>query len=162
VGSDRRPSLAPGPSRGDLGLVDALAQLSFTVHGALSRVVAERDMSIVQIRLFGILRDRTPTINELAGFLQLDKSSVTGLVDRAERRGLVRRVRSSQDRRSIQVVITPTGARLVAAASEAFEDEIAELVAGLSAAQRRALSATATAIVAKDAERRGIDLSGLV
>ena len=33
------------------------------------------------------LRDRQPTIKELAGFLQLDKTSVTGLVDRARSAG---------------------------------------------------------------------------
>ena len=36
-----------------------------------------------------------PTISELAGFLELDKSSVTGLVDRAEERGLVTRIASA-------------------------------------------------------------------
>jgi MarR family transcriptional regulator, lower aerobic nicotinate degradation pathway regulator len=160
VRADRTPAVIPAPSDGDLGLVDALAQLTFTVQGALARVVADHDMSIVQARLLGILRDRTPTIKELAGFLQLDKSSVTGLVDRAERRGLVRRVKSSLDGRSIQVVITPTGRDLVTRATEAFANEMADLVAGLSTTQRRILSTTATIVVATDADRRGIDLFG--
>ena len=74
--------------------MDALAQLTFAVQGALSRVAAEHGLSIASARLLGIVRDRQPTIGELATFLQLDKSSVTGLVDRAAERGLVARTAS--------------------------------------------------------------------
>jgi MarR family transcriptional regulator, lower aerobic nicotinate degradation pathway regulator len=115
-------------------------------------------LSIVQARLLGILRDRRPTIKELARFLQLDKSSVTGLVDRAEERGLVRRTPSPVDGRSVQVSITTAGRELVDRATAAFESEIADLVAGLSPAQRTRLSAIASTIVAADAQRRGIDI----
>jgi MarR family transcriptional regulator, lower aerobic nicotinate degradation pathway regulator len=154
----RRPVLTPLPGEGDLGLVDALAQLSFAVQGTLTRIAAAYDLSIVQARLLGILRDRSPTIMELARFLQLDKSSVTGLVDRAQERGLVQRSASPFDRRSVQVTLT-TGAReLVDEATAAFEAEIEVLVAGLNAAQRTRLSSTASLVVIADARRRGIDI----
>ena len=81
-------------ARDQLGPVDGLAQLSFVIQGMLERRADEHDLSIIQTRLLGVLRDRKPTMNELARFLGLDKSSVTGLVDRAERRGLVARVPS--------------------------------------------------------------------
>jgi MarR family transcriptional regulator, lower aerobic nicotinate degradation pathway regulator len=154
--------LTPLPGEADLGLVDALAQLTFAVQGSLGRIAAAHDLSIVQARLLGILRDRRPTIKELASFLQLDKSSVTGLVDRAEDRGLVRRVPSAVDGRSVQVAITGAGRKLVASATSAFETEIAMLAAELSEAQRARLSATATLVVASDARRRGIDVFGPV
>jgi DNA-binding MarR family transcriptional regulator len=153
-----RPVLTPLPGDPDLGLVDALAQLTFAVQGALGRIAAGHDLSIVQIRLLGILRDRRPTINELARLLQLDKSSVTGLVDRAQERGLVRRTASALDRRSVQVTITAAGQELVNAGTQAFEAEIALLVADLSPAARTRLSATASRIVTADAQRRGIDI----
>jgi MarR family transcriptional regulator, lower aerobic nicotinate degradation pathway regulator len=150
----------PGESdlAGDLGLVDALAQLSFVVQGILGRIAAEHDLSIVQARLLGILRDRRPTIKDLAGFLQLDKSSVTGLVDRAEERGLVRRDPSPIDGRKVQVTITAAGRRLVNLATAAFGEEIADLVSDLTAGQLTRLSAAASRIVATDAYRRGIDV----
>ena len=137
--TDRQPVLTPLPGGADLGLVDALAQLSFAVQGALGRIAAGYDMSIVQARLLGILRDRSPTINDLAKFLQLDKSSVTGLVDRAQERGLVRRMPSAVDRRRVQVTITAAGRDLVNRAGTAFDEEIANLVAGLDQAQRKHL-----------------------
>jgi DNA-binding MarR family transcriptional regulator len=156
--NDRRVVLTPLPGEGDLGLVDAMAQLSFAVQGVLGRLAAANDLSIVQARLLGILRDRHPTIKELAALLGLDKSSVTGLVDRAEDRGLVRRSASRLDGRSVQVIITHAGRDLVARTARAFESEIADLAAELTAAQRNALSVTASRIVAAEARRRGIDL----
>jgi MarR family transcriptional regulator, lower aerobic nicotinate degradation pathway regulator len=152
------PVITPLPGGGDLGLVDALAQLTFAVQAALGRIAAAHDLSVVQIRLLGILRDRRPAISDLARLLQLDKSSVTGLVDRAEERGLVRRTPSTLDRRSVQVTITAAGQELIDQGTAAFEAEIAALVAGLSLSQRSRLSATASLIVAADARRRGIDI----
>ncbi len=153
--------LTPLPGEADLGLVDGLAQLSFAVQAALGRIAAAHDLSVVQARLLGILRDRRPTINELAGFLQLDKSSVTGLVDRAEARDLVGRSPSPDDGRSVQVGITAAGRDLVDRATSAFENEIADLVADVGPAQRSRLSAMATVIVGTDARRRGIRTSGV-
>ncbi len=154
----RRPVLTPLPGEGDLGLVDALAQLSFAVQGTLGRIAAACDLSIVQARLLGILRDRSPTIMELAKFLQLDKSSVTGLVDRAQERGLVKRAASTLDRRRVHVALTATGRELVDRAAAAFEAEIEILVADLNSVQRARLSSTASLVVVTDARRRGIDL----
>jgi MarR family transcriptional regulator, lower aerobic nicotinate degradation pathway regulator len=156
--TERHPGLTPLPGEGDLGLVDALAQLTFAVQAALGRIAAAHDLSIAAARLLGILRDRRPTIKELAAFLQLDKSSVTGLVDRAQERGLVTRIASTRDRRSVQVVITAAGRELIEQAHAAFQAEIAVLVADLNPAQRTRLSATASLIVAADVRRRGIDI----
>jgi DNA-binding MarR family transcriptional regulator len=152
--AERPPVPTPRPGEGDLGLVDALAQLSFAIQGRLGRIAADHDLSVVQARLLGILRDRCPTITELAGFLQLDKSSVTGLVDRAQERGLVGRIASPTDRRSVQVAITVSGRQLIDRATAVFEAEIAQLVAGLSSSQQRRLSALASAVVAGEARRR--------
>jgi DNA-binding MarR family transcriptional regulator len=150
--------LTPLPGEGDLGLVDALAQLTFAVQGAFSRIAAEHDVSVPAARLLGIVRDRQPTIGELATFLQLDKSSVTGLVDRAAERGLVARTASPADRRSVRVAITDAGRELIDRGAAALESEIAVLVSDLTPAQRTRLSVIASRIVAADARRRGIDI----
>jgi DNA-binding MarR family transcriptional regulator len=128
------------------------------VQGALARIAAELDLSIPAARLLGIVRDRQPAIGELASFLRLDKSSVTGLVDRTADRGLVARTASPVDRRSVRVSITPAGRELIDRGAAAFEAEIATLVADLPAARRGRLSAIASRIVAADARRQGIDI----
>ena len=106
---------APPAADPELSPADGLAQLSFLIQGILERRAREHDLSVTQIRLLGVLRDRQPTMNELARLLGLDKSSVTGLVDRAERRGLVARVPSTADRRVLLVGLTDNGRSLSSA-----------------------------------------------
>jgi DNA-binding MarR family transcriptional regulator len=93
-------------------LVDALVRTTFQVAGVLTRIGAERDLSLTQLRVLGFLRDRRPRMTELAGFLGLDKSTLSGLIDRAERRGLVTRGKNPQDRRVVDVFLTPAGLEL--------------------------------------------------
>jgi MarR family transcriptional regulator, lower aerobic nicotinate degradation pathway regulator len=138
--------------------VDALAQLTFAVQGTLARIAASNGLSTVQTRLLGILRDRQPTITELAEFLGLDKSSVTGLVDRAQQRGLVRRTASALDGRSVQVSITAAGRAVVNREITAFEEEIAVLVSELSPTERSRLSGLASLVAIAEAKRRGVDI----
>jgi MarR family transcriptional regulator, lower aerobic nicotinate degradation pathway regulator len=157
---DHRPLLTPLPGEDDLGLVDALAQLSFAVLGALGRIAAGYDLSIVQARLLGILRDRRPTITDLAAWLGLDKSSVTGLVDRAEARALVTRTASPHDGRSVLVAITAAGRKLITQATKSFEAEITSLVVELTPSQRTQLSSLASSVVAVDAGQRRVDVLG--
>ena len=76
-------------------LRDGLVQVSFAVIAALSRVAAEHDLSLTRLRVLGILRDREPTMAELATYLGLERSTVSGLVDRAVQRGLVRKTGDS-------------------------------------------------------------------
>jgi len=150
---DTAPSVAE-----DLGLVDALAQLSFLVQNALAEIAGEYDLSLTQTRLLGILRDREPTMNQLGHHLGLDKSSITGLVDRAQRRGLVTRTPSTVDRRSFQVSITDAGRQLAQQVAARFAERIEKCVEPLPGADRKRLSRMATRIVTADALDRGIDL----
>src|SRR6202035_626399 len=111
IGNVTSPSNTPSPAAPsspgqDPGLVDALAQLSCLVHNNLAEIAGQYDLSIIQVRLLGILRDRKPTMNALGRHLGLDKSSISGLVGRAQRRGLVDRTVSATDRRAFQVSIT--------------------------------------------------------
>ena len=51
-------------------------------------------------------------MGQLAEILACDASNVTGLVDRLQSRGLVRRRPSAEDRRVKVLELTPAGARL--------------------------------------------------
>jgi DNA-binding MarR family transcriptional regulator len=125
----------------ELGLVDSLVQSSFLIQGIMRRVAARHDLSVVQMRLLGVLRDREPGILVLARHLELDKSSVTGLVDRAERRGLVERVADPDDGRAVRVRLTKEGRALAARGAEEVGTEMAAATADLTDPQRRQLSA---------------------
>jgi DNA-binding MarR family transcriptional regulator len=93
-------------------VVDSLVQLSFAIQDVLARVSAEHNLSVTQLRLLGILRDRTPPMTAIAEHLNLDRSSVTGLVGRAERRGLVSRTAAEHDARVTIVSATTKGLQM--------------------------------------------------
>lgn len=104
------------------GLVDALVQASFVTMAVLTRVGADNDLSLTQLRVLAILRDHTPAMGELADHLGLERSTLSGLVDRAERRGLLRRIPNPHDRRGVAVGLTPEGVRL----GDMAYDQVAE------------------------------------
>jgi MarR family transcriptional regulator, lower aerobic nicotinate degradation pathway regulator len=130
-------------------LTDALVELSFMVQAKLARLAADRELSLTQVRLLGILRDREPGIVELAAALELDKSSVSGLVDRAQRRGLVERASAKRaDGRAIRVLLTPQGRAIARAFARRVSAELDALVKDLSPAQRERFARQAAQIVA--------------
>src|ERR1700748_3566436 len=145
-------------ARQQLSPVDGLAQLSFLVQGLLERRAAEHDLSIIQTRLLGVLRDRTPTMNELARFLGLDKSSVTGLVDRAERRGLGARAAPPTGRRAVLVSLPDEGRSFVSQAAAAFEADVSALLSRLPPRERETLHRVLSPLLVAYASAEGIDL----
>jgi DNA-binding MarR family transcriptional regulator len=134
-------------NQNDRSLLDALVQLSFTIHSILGRVGAGHDLSIIQIRLLGILRDREPSMLELAQYLNLDKSSITGLIDRAERRGLVQRTVSPKDRRGFNVKVTPDGIQLIQVVGHEIYSQINEITTVLSPSERSQMAELASKIL---------------
>jgi DNA-binding MarR family transcriptional regulator len=61
----------------------------------------------------GIPEGVEPTIGALAERLQIQHHSAVELVSRLEERGMVRRVRSTVDRRRVMVVLTPAGEQVL-------------------------------------------------
>jgi DNA-binding MarR family transcriptional regulator len=51
-------------------------------------------------------------MSELADYLGLDKSTISGLVDRAEKRGLLQRAANPADGRGVDVLLTADGNKL--------------------------------------------------
>ena len=121
-------------------LVDALVQTAFTTMAVLTRVSAEHDLSLTQLRVLGILRDRRLRMAGLAGFLGLEKSTMSGLVERAERRGLLERTPSADDRRVVEVSLSPSGAELAERVHAEVARSLAPTFAGLPATEQARLT----------------------
>ena len=92
-----------------------LFQLARLVQGTYARVSERHDLTPMQARLLCILADGPRGMAELARCFEVEKAALTGLIDRAERRGLVKRSSVPGDRRALCVTPTDTG-RLAAAA----------------------------------------------
>lgn len=138
----------------DEELLDALVRTSYTVIGVVSTVAARHELSLTLLRVVAILRDRSLTMSELAGYLGLDRSTITGLVDRAARRELVLRVGDPSDGRSRRVTLTGAGQALATTCAEEISRAVAPLVARVDTAEHRRLTSLLTALA-------GIDLAGI-
>lgn len=122
-------------------LRDGLVQTSFTVTAALSRVAAEQDMSLTQLRMLGIMRDREPAMAALATYLGLERSTVSGLIDRAAQRGLVRKTSDAADGRSVRVSLTAEARRMEAGIIAQLGDLMAPMTDRLNPGEQRRLTA---------------------
>lgn len=78
----------------------------------------------------------------LARSVSLSMPTVSGIVDRLERRGLVRRSRGAEDRRRVAVSLTPQGGRLLRGAPSMLEDRFRSQLAGLEEWEQTQVLAT--------------------
>ena len=123
----------------DAAVADALVQLSFVLQGVLTRLAEEHGLSSTQLRMLAVLEDREIGMQRLARILEIEKSSLSGLVDRAERRGLVTRVPVAGNRRATHVLLTGEARSLITAVRGRVEQELAALSSGLATDQRATL-----------------------
>jgi DNA-binding MarR family transcriptional regulator len=121
-------------------LVDALARTAFDVMQVITRVANAHDLSLTQVRVMGILRDTEPRLSDLADYVGVDRSSMSGLIDRAERRGLLQRRPDDQDGRASRVSLTASGRTLAERAAADVREGISPLVAHLTAAERATMT----------------------
>jgi DNA-binding MarR family transcriptional regulator len=124
---------------GQEGLVDALAQAAFATMAVLTRAAADDDLSLTQLRVLAILRDRRLRMTALADYLGLEKSTMTGLVDRAENRGLLQRAPSRDDGRAVEVFLSPAGAQLAEHVAARIARSLSPMTGQLAPAERRRL-----------------------
>lgn len=121
-------------------LVDALARTAFEVTAVLSAVGAAHGLSLTQMRTLGILRDRTLRASELARYLGLERSTLSGLIDRASARGLLRRRPDPDDRRAVRLELSARGRGLAEQGRREVAARLDTATAQLSNAQRRRLA----------------------
>jgi DNA-binding MarR family transcriptional regulator len=90
-----------------------LMKFFFAQRGHLPASGAAFDLSPVQCHVLHLIEPGRPLpMSRLAETLSCDASNVTGLIDRLESRGLVRRQPSPHDRRVKALQLTPTGSRV--------------------------------------------------
>src|SRR5215469_13812896 len=90
-----------------------LMKLFFTQRADLPTLASQFELSPTQCHVLHLIEpDRPIPMSRLAEALACDASNVTGLVDRLEARGIVRRQPSAGDRRVKVLELTSAGARL--------------------------------------------------
>ncbi len=123
-----------------MGVVTALVRSSFLVDAVYAASAREYGLTQQQGQLLCVLMSQPYGMSELGAMLGLAKSSLTGLVDRTARNGLVCREPDPRDRRAARVALTPKGSALVADFYAETCRRIEALTDGLGADERGALA----------------------
>jgi DNA-binding MarR family transcriptional regulator len=125
---------------GQMGVVAALVRSAFLVNAVYAESGRQHGLTSQQGQLLCVLMAQPYGMSELGAMLGLAKSSLTGLVDRTERNGLVRREPDQADTRAVRVSLTARGSRLAAEFYAETCRRIDRLPAGLSSADRNTLA----------------------
>ena len=118
---------------------ELLLKFFFSQRADLPGLAAEFDLSPAQCHVLHLIEPGKPIpMGRLAETLACDASNVTGLVDRLESRGLVKRQACTADRRQKVLDLTPAGIRLRTVVRERLQKP-PESLARLSIEDQRAL-----------------------
>src|SRR5919205_1104482 len=113
--STETAATSPGPP-GQGEVLDALLSATRALVGVAARSLAglDVDVTLAQFRTLTVLASRGPQrAVDVAGELGVNPSTGTRMCDRLVRKGLIRRTRSTGDRRVVRLTLTPAGRDLV-------------------------------------------------
>jgi DNA-binding MarR family transcriptional regulator len=114
------------------GPAAALVRMSFLVQSIYAEVAEKHGLTVAHAQLLCVVMDTPKGMSELAAMLRLEKSSLSGLVDRAEQRGLLYRHAESDDRRMVKVALTKAGRPVTEAFFAETTKRLEEVVSVLS------------------------------
>lgn len=131
------PSSMP-PEVCNYQLDESVGYLIARAKSSLSNLITQRTLDELGITstqasmLFMIASGRCSLAAELARDYGIDASAVTRLIDRLEKRNLLSRVRSSEDRRAVHLAVTDEGRELAARMPSIFGGVVDKALAGFT------------------------------
>ena len=133
----------------EIDVAAGLVQLTSLVQGMYACVSDRHDLTPVQAKLLCVLLAGPRGMAELAQCFGVERAALTGLMDRAERRGLAQRSAVPGDRRALQVTLTEAGRRAAIAFHAEVSAELDRLISPLTPQDREHFRATMAEIMAK-------------
>jgi DNA-binding MarR family transcriptional regulator len=163
------PRTAPAAAPAVFELESHIFYLFTQIFGRRNRHLAEKlrplRLGVPQWRVLAVLHERAGcTMNELADFTTIDRTTLTRALDRMAQDGLIERRSDAQDRRSVRLSLTAAGAAAFRRVLPRVIEQNERAMRGFGAAERAALRAALHRMVRNldpDYDRRnGAWLSG--
>ncbi|HEY3509538.1 MAG TPA: MarR family transcriptional regulator [Kribbella sp.] len=124
----------------DTDLASALVQTMHRLQDLHVETSRPLGLTPQQAHLLCVLISGPLGMTELSGILSIERSSLTSMVDRLERRSLVARTPSPGDRRACRIELTPDGLSLAHQAHDAVVTRINTLTAHLPPPTRQTIT----------------------
>lgn len=136
------------PSDDVLSTATVFSQAFNTFAKALEKAVQPAGLTVSQfITLWALLFSAEPmTPTEISRLLPIETHSVSALLDRLQKRKLIRRRRSTSDRRTVKVTLTAQGEQLVKDIAPAMRLMMLDVFQTLSSRELRMLNRLARKI----------------
>lgn len=151
----------PGPGA-DQEILRSLRRIFHAVDRHSRRLARIHGLTEPQaICLNAIQRSDRTTPGLLARAVSLSPPTVTGILDRLERRGLVGRERNARDKRQVVIRLTRAGRRLLSSSPPPLQERFTRRLAALPVARQRRI-AKALEEVVKMLEAEDIDAAPLL
>jgi DNA-binding MarR family transcriptional regulator len=111
-----------------------------SIQSQVDRRLVDHDLTHAQwVPLYKLAHGECATVAELARKLQSDPGAMTRALDRLEAKGLVARVRSSEDRRIVNLELTEAGREVAAIVPAVLADVLNQHLAGFTESEWRSL-----------------------
>jgi DNA-binding MarR family transcriptional regulator len=137
-------------SGGELGFL--LSAVRSTIWSSIEAELQPLDITAAQFVVFNsIALGKGRTIGEFCRLLGYDSGAMTRLLDRIEKKGLIRRVANPEDRRSFLLELTPESKALFPQARRRVQAVFRRLLAGFDEAQAAALKQSLEQLLANAA-----------
>lgn len=148
-GGPRRGTRRPRQTELDTArIVQGLRRIVKALHSYSQDVYRTYGLTAPQLWALKTLEREGPLpAGRLAEALAVHQSSISILVDRLERRGLVRRVRASDDRRFVRIALTKRGTALSRGAPEPAQGRLLHGLRAMSPLRVRHLRAAVDRLV---------------
>jgi len=132
----------------ELRILQCLRRIIRAVDIHSSKLATQYKITGPQLGCLMALKESGPiTSARLAKQIYLSPSTIVGIVDRLEEKGLVERKRDKKDRRLIHICITAAGQRLIAAAPSLLQDTLSRGLVELPESEQIAITTSLEKLV---------------
>lgn len=121
-------------------------------------------LSITQLLCLGHLQNRPDyrsTHKELMELLSLNSSTISGILNRLQKRGYIARLSNELDKRSKTILLTASGIKLLEATPNVLHDRLAQKLSKLTLADKKMIQ-TSLSIIISAMEIREMEASPLL
>ncbi len=155
-GSEARRNKEPGnpartviPSdRYDLRVMQALRRIMRATDLYSRRLATDYQLTVPQlICLHALLQEQPLNATSIAKRIHLSASTVVGILDRLEMKGLVKRERDSEDRRVVNVTVSEKGREVALKAPSPLEDRFSSVFERLPETEQEGIARSLQRIV---------------
>ena len=134
--------------RYDLAILHAIRRIIRASDLHSKELASHHNITAPQlVTLYAVSQQQKTSINELSKIVSLDASTLVGIIDRLEAKGLVRRERSAEDRRQVGIHITDAGKLFIVTAPSPLQSSFAKALTKLTPMEQSIIAQSLERIV---------------